>query len=128
MRLTFTDDAGYSETLTSEGTESVASSEPESPVEPPPAPQNLVGTVNSDGSVTLTWEAPSDGSITGYQILRRRPTEGENTLLVYVADTQSTATTYTDTNVTAGVQHAYRVKAINAAGPGPVSNFVNLTP
>ena len=128
VRLTFTDDAGYSETLTSEGTESVASSEPESPVEPPPAPQNLVGTVNSDGSVTLTWEAPSDGSITGYQILRRRPTEGENTLLVYVADTQSTATTYTDTNLTAGVQHAYRVKAINAAGPGPVSNFVNLTP
>ena len=128
VRLTFTDDAGNSETLTSEGTESVASSEPESPVEPPPAPQNLVGTVNSDGSVTLTWDAPDDGSITGYQILRRRPTEGENTLLVYVADTKSTATTYTDTNVTAGVQHAYRVKAINAAGAGPVSNFVNVTP
>ena len=128
VRLTFTDDAGHSETLTSEGTESVASSEPESPVEPPPAPQNLVGTVNSDGSVTLTWEAPDDDSITGYQILRRRPTEGENTLLVYVADTQITATTYTDTNVTTGVQHAYRVKAINAAGPGSVSNFVNLTP
>ena len=128
VRLTFTDDAGHSETLTSQGTESVASSEPESPVEPPPAPQNLVGTVNSDGSVTLTWDAPDDGSITGYQILRRRPTEGENTLLVYVADTKSTATTYTDTNVTAGVQHAYRVKAINAAGAGPVSNFVNVTP
>ena len=128
VRLTFTDDAGHSETLTSEGTESVASSEPESPVEPPPAPQNLVGTVNSDGSVTLTWDAPDDGSITGYQILRRRPTEGENTLLVYVADTKSTATTYTDTNVTAGVQHAYRVKAINAAGAGSVSNFINVTP
>ena len=27
-----------------------------------------------------------------------------------------------------GVQHAYRVKAINAAGAGPVSNFVNVTP
>ena len=35
-----------------------------------------------------------------YQILRRRPTEGEDTLLVYVADTQSTAATFTDTDVT----------------------------
>ena len=31
----------------------------------------------------------------------RRPCEGENALSVYVADTGSTATTYTDTNVTA---------------------------
>ena len=54
--------------------------------------------------------------------------EGEETLLVYVPDTQSTAATFTDTDVTTGVQHAYRVKAINAAGAGPVSNFVNVTP
>ena len=127
-RVSFTDDARNHEALTSEGTEVVTSTESENPVEPPLAPQNLVGTVNSDGSITLTWEAPSDDSITGYRILRRRPTEGEDTLLVYVADTQSTATTYTDTNPTAGVQHAYRVRAINAAGAGPVSNFVNVTP
>ena len=128
VRVSFTDDARNSETLTSSPTEAVASSESENRAEPPPASRNLTATVNSDGSVTLTWEAPDDDSITGYQILRRRPTEGEDTLLVYVADTQSTATTYTDTNATAGVQNAYRVKAINAAGTGPVSNFVNVTP
>ena len=128
VRVSFTDDARNSETLTSSATEAVTSSESENRAEPPPASRNLTATVNSDGSVTLTWEAPDDDSITGYQILRRRPTEGEDTLLVYVEDTQSTATTYTDTNVTAGVQHAYRVKAINAAGTGPVSNFVNVTP
>ena len=48
--------------------------------------------------------------MTGYVILRRRPTEGENELSVYVADTDSTATTYTDTDVTPGIQHVYRVK------------------
>ena len=128
VRVSFTDDARNAETLTSSATEAVTSSESENRAEPPPASRNLTATVNSDGSVTLTWEAPDDDSITGYQILRRRPTEGEDTLLVYVEDTQSTATTYTDTNVTAGVQHAYRVKAINAAGTGPVSNFVNVTP
>ena len=26
--------------------------------------------MNDDGSVTLSWEAPDDDSITGYQILR----------------------------------------------------------
>ena len=53
---------------------------------------------------------------------------GENTLQVYVADTHSTATTYTDANVTADVQHVYRVKAINAAGVSGRSNYVNVTP
>ena len=120
--VSFTDDVGNPEALTSAATAAVA------PREPPPAPRNLTATVNPDGSVTLSWEAPQDDSITGYQILRRRPTEGEDTLLVYVADTQSAATTYTDTNVTQGVQHAYRVKAINAVGLSRQSNFVNVTP
>ena len=128
VKVSFTDDARNSETLTSSPTEAVTSSESGNPTEPPPAPQNLTATVNSDGSVTLAWEAPDDESITGYLILRRRPTKGENTLLVYVTDTKSTAATYTDRNPTAGIQHAYRVKAINAAGTGPVSNFVNVTP
>ena len=74
-------------------------------VGPPPAPTNLTATVNDDGSVTLSWEAPDDDSITGYRILRRRPTQGEGTLLVYVEDTDSAATTFTDANVTTGVGH-----------------------
>ena len=125
VQVSFTDDGGNDESLTSEPTAAVAENEPAGP---PPAPQNLTAVVNGNGHIVLSWGAPDDDSITGYQILRRRPTEGENTLLVYVADTQSTATTYTDTNITPGVQHAYRVKAINAAGAGPVSNFVNPTP
>ena len=125
VQVSFTDDAGNDEELTSAATAAVAEAEPAGP---PPAPRNLTAVVNGDGHVVLSWEAPEDDSITGYQILRRRPTEGEDTLLVYVEDTQSTATTYTDTNVTAGVQHAYRVRAINAAGASPVSNFVDPTP
>ena len=125
IRVSFTDDAGNYEALTSQATAAVAEAEPTGP---PPAPQNLTAVVNGDGHIVLSWEAPGDDSITGYQILRRRPTEGEDTLLVYVADTQSAATTYTDTNVTQGVQHAYRVKAINAVGLSRQSNFVDPTP
>ena len=82
--------------------------------------------MNGDGSVTLTWEASDDDSVTGYLILRRRPYEGESTLLVYVENTGSTATTFTDT--TAGTQHVYRVKTINDAGVGKQSNYVNVDP
>ena len=98
------------------------------PLEPPPAPQNLSASLNPDGSITLTWDAPDDASVTGYQILRRRPTLGEQTLLVYVENTGTTATTFTDTAVTAGVRHTYRVKAINEAGPGPRSRFARVDP
>ena len=48
--------------------------------------------------------------------------------MVHVSDTGSTATTYTGTNVATGVRHVYRVKAINSAGLGPVSNYVRATP
>ena len=98
------------------------------PTAAPPAPQNLTAVLNEDGSVTLSWDAPDADSITGYQILRQRPTEGEDALLVYVEDTGSTDTSYTDTEVTPGIQHIYRVKAINDAGLSDVSNFVGVDP
>ena len=105
-----------------------AGDDQQTPQSPPPAPMDLTATVNADGHIVLSWNAPGDDSITGYQILRRRPSEGEGTLLVYVANTRSTATTFTDTSVTAGVKHVYRVKAINAAGLSGRSNYVNPTP
>ena len=130
VRVSFSDDTGHPETLTSAATEAAAAVEgpPEESQEPPAAPQNLTATVNEDGSVTLTWDAPDDDSVTGYQVLRRLPTEGEDSLLVYEEDTGSTATVYTDTGVTADVLHAYRVKAINGAGLSEQSNYVNVTP
>ena len=96
--------------------------------EPPSAPQNLSASVNSDGSITLTWNAPSGQGVTGYQILRRRAAMGEKALLVYVQNTGTTATTFTDTGVTAGTRHNYRVKAINEAGPGKRSNVTRADP
>ena len=100
----------------------------QTPASPPSAPTGLTATVNGNGSITLTWNAPGDDTITGYRILRRRPAEGERTLRVYVENTGTTATTYTDTGVTAGTQHVYRVKAVNSAGAGPQSSYVNVDP
>ena len=51
------------------------------------------------------------------------PPKGRQRSRCTSADTGSTATTYTDTAVTAGTPHVYRVRAINVAGVGPWSNF-----
>ena len=125
VKVSFTDDADNEETLTSTATAEVAAG---TPTDPPGKPRNLTGTANADGTVTLSWHAPDDDTVTGYQILRRRPREGEKTLLVYVNDTGSTATEYTDHDVTPDVGHAYRVKAINAVGLSRQSKFVSVTP
>ena len=125
VRVTVTDDLGNETTLTSGATGEVASG---GPTEPPGQPLKLKGAANADGTVTLRWEAPDDDTVTGYQILRKRSSRGEQTLLVHVNDTGSTATEYTDSEVTPDVLHAYRVKAINAAGLGKRSNVVKVTP
>ena len=125
VEVSFTDDADNEETLASAATAEVAAG---APTDPPGKPRNLTGTANSDGTVTLRWDAPNDDSVSGYQILRRRPREREKTLLVHVNDTGSIATEYTDNDVTPDVLHAYRVKAINAVGLSGQSNFVSVTP
>ena len=84
---------------------------------------NLTATVVSNGTITLSWDASGDESVTGYQILRRRPREGEKGVLVYVTDSAGTDTSYTDANVPAGTLYVYRVKGINGAGVGEESRF-----
>ena len=103
------------------------SEDTQEPQEPPPAPQNLTAVENEDGSVSLRWDAPDDDGITGYQILRRQHSAGENALSVHVEDTGSTATIYTDMDVSPGVKYVYRVKAINDAGVGERSRRVRIT-
>ena len=93
---------------------------------PPSAPTNLTASTTHD-RVTLSWDAPAGSFVTGYQVLRRRPDHGETDLLVHVADTGSTDTTYTDTDVGAGTRYVYRIKAINSAGIGPYSRPVTAT-
>ena len=67
VEVSFTDDEGNDETLTSTATDAVVSAEP---TEPPAKPTGLDAAASHD-SVTLTWNDPDDDSITGYVILRR---------------------------------------------------------
>ena len=92
------------------------------------APSNLIAAI-TDGGVILTWDAPAEdsASVTGYEILRRRPKEGEGALLVLVADIGSTATTYVDATANEpGVRYVYRVKALRGSEKSSRSNYARV--
>ena len=73
--------------------------------------------------VALSWTAPA-GQVDGYEILCRRPKQGENELQTLVSNTGSSATSYTDTTATEpGERYFYRVKAIRNGVRSQRSNF-----
>ena len=123
VQITFTDDAGNAETLTSAATDAVAAAEP---TEPPDKPTGLDATA-THGQVVLTWDDPQDESITGYVILRRiRVNDTGGDFSVLVADTGSAATTYTDNEVADSTTYTYRIKAINEHGVSERSRWVHI--
>ena len=122
VRVSFSDDAGNDESLTSAATAAVAAET----AEPPAKPRGLSATA-THGQVVLTWDDPGDDSITGYVILRRvRVNDQGGDFSVLVADTGSATTTYTDDTVVAGTTYTYRIKAINGAGTSERSRWFHI--
>ena len=122
VEVSFADDAGNDETLTSPATDAVVAE----PLEPPAKPTGLTGTASHD-SVTLTWDDPQDESITGYAILRRIPgVDPDGQFRELVADTGTTATTHTDDTVKSETRYTYRIKAINGAGTSERSRWFHI--
>ena len=123
VQVTFTDDAGNNETLTSAATDAVVAAEP---TEPPDKPTGLEAAATHN-QVVLTWRDPNDDSITGYVILRRhREDDRKGEFTELVEDTMSAATTYTDGTVAADTPYTYRIKAINTAGTSDRSRWVHV--
>ena len=123
VQVSFTDDAGQDEMLTSAATAAVAGAQP---TEPPAKPRGLSATASHD-SVTLTWDDPPDDSITGYVILRRvRENDEGGEFSELVANTGSAAAGYTDDAVAAGITYTYRIKAINEHGVSERSRWLHI--
>ena len=119
VRVSFTDDAGNREALTSQAVRVET--------QPPGQPGELAATAGN-GSVALRWRAPVDAhKVSAYRILRHRPEQGEPEPLVHVAFTGTGATAYTDTAVAPGVLYEYRVQASDYLGVlGPASDPVSV--
>src|SRR5207244_3378784 len=89
----------------------------------PSPPTGLAATSVSSSQINLSWTAPSDNggsAITGYKI--ERSSDGGTTWTTLVANTGSTATSYSDTGLTRSTTYAYRVYAINSVGTNSPSN------
>ena len=97
------------------------------PANVPGVPAGLTAAPNGQTQIDLSWTAPSsDGGseITGYRI--EVSTNGSDWSDL-VADTDTTATNYSHTGLTAGSTRHYRVSAINSSGTGSASNVADAT-
>ncbi len=91
----------------------------------PPAPQGLSVSATTHSSVTLSWTASDDGSVTGYQVLRRDHGDGAASTYAVVADLLgSSIRSFVDYGVSPSSTYFYRIKARNSAGLSGWSAYV----
>ena len=95
----------------------------------PGRPQTLKGKASAQ-RIELAWKAPSGSVVTHYVIYRAELQNGQlngRPMTKYATiDAAGKAMTYTDDNVEEGVEYRYRVAAVNSAGQGRKSNWLDI--
>jgi fibronectin type 3 domain-containing protein len=79
-----------------------------------PGAPGLLGVAPANGSVTISWSAPTSNGgapITGYRVYRSTYVGGER-----LYTTVGNVTSFVDTSVVNGISYYYQVTAVNAAG------------
>ena len=101
---------------------------------PPPATPTGLTAAAGDGSVTLSWDDPSDSSITGYEYQSRKapPAAGWGAWTAIPGGGSSTMS-HTFTGLTNGTEYRFKLRAVNANGvssPAPNAGpwYVSATP
>ena len=97
------------------------------PIAVPVAPENFVAERGSnEGEVALSWDDPSNNTITKYQV----STDGGTnyTDIPNSGQGQTNATGYTVTGLTNGREYTFELRAVNSAGESPSSDSKNATP
>ena len=139
IRVSFTDDGGYAEELTSSATQSVGpepddpqESEPEDPetVGPPSAPQNLSVSPAGAGTLAVAWNAPLDfgGADSVRYMVQWKETTGSWSASADISSSIVPGTSHNITGLTSGTEYVVRVFAFNASQGGPDSREVSSTP
>ena len=123
VKVTFTDDGGNAESLTSTATTAVAAAVPG-------APGSLSVSVNDTGKMDVSWGAPdSNGGsdVTGYKVQWKEAADSWDTA-VDVSETTVTGTSSTVSGLTDGVEYTFRVFAVNTVGDSSASAEESGTP
>ena len=90
---------------------------------PPAKPTNLQASAEHD-SVTLTWTASTDQTVTDYAILRRNRDTDASQVFYVIESNAGPETSYTDSSVSASSRYSYRVKAVSPTGVSQWSGYV----
>ncbi len=123
VRVSFTDDEGNSESLTSDATAVVAATVPG-------VPQHVRVTPNDSQALDVSWEAPaSDGgsAVTGYKVQWKEATGSWDTP-DDVSEAVVTGAIHTIASLTEGTAYSVRVLASNEVGDGSASAELAGTP
>ena len=94
-------------------------------INPPAAPTGLTATAGS-GQVTLSWTAPNNSTISGYQY-RQKAGSGNFGSWTDIPNSDA-KTTHTVTGLTVGTEYTFEVRALAGTANGPSSNQVMATP
>ena len=124
VRVSFTDDRGNAESLTSIATAAVLATVPTAPL------GLTVTTGDQVQELDASWQAPSSNggsTVTGYRVHWKEAADRWDTA-ADVSRATVTGTTHTITGLTGGVEYAVRVMATNGAGDGPASAEARGTP
>ena len=116
VRVTFTDDKGTEETLTSAATAAVGANVPDAPGNPTAATA-----AGREGELTVSWTAPeSNGgaAISGYRVQWKSGSEDYDATVTSTRQAVVTGLTHTIAGLTNGVSYTVRIVAVNEAGDG----------
>ncbi|QQR77190.1 MAG: fibronectin type III domain-containing protein [Candidatus Moraniibacteriota bacterium] len=95
---------------------------PPPPSGAPPVPQNLVASSPSATQINLSWDAVTDGWLSGYNIYRC--SGASCTPTTKIGTTNATTTTYSDTGLSSGA-YVYAVTAYSGFGESAQSTVVS---
>ena len=90
---------------------------------PPARPTDLQASAEHD-SVSLTWTASTDQTVTHYAVLRRDRDKADAGVFEVIDSNAGSATSYADRSVSAEDSYAYRVKAVSPTGVSQWSSYV----
>ena len=107
---------------------------PEPPPKPKPTPAAPAGVTAAagDGSVTLSWDGPSDSTITGYEY-RSRWSGVAWSAWTAISGSDAATASHTVTGLSNGREYRFKLRAVNASGasgPAPAAApwYVAATP